>query len=195
MSYVGGGTPRLSGLVGPGEVHVYRLDPGCTASDPVCTQCVSASTYATTTQTLRNTIRVDPLTGRGVGSLRGSFRLANANQISPDLQPVTITLARGSSIQFTDTIAPGGFLASAERHRFTYRNPEGSVDGEIRTATFTVSADGLTVRYTIKTNEFSTASFTGAASAGIRIGDTCFVDPGDSCELEQRGFRSQVSCE
>lgn len=151
--------------------------------EPPCTEVVSSE------QTVRTTQRLKDEPGQDRLATRGRFTLPAGATVDLGAEDLVVTLTDGDGRLWRGVLAAGSLVSKKGGRRWVYTRPDGAGDGFER-AKLSIGRDGRTIRYSLSARGEQRALAAGTGSAGVRIGDTCLVDPSDACATK----KGQGSC-
>ncbi|HXJ34350.1 MAG TPA: MopE-related protein [Candidatus Eisenbacteria bacterium] len=155
-----------------------------------CVLCPAGATVSSSVMTKVTKVRLSASADRDKVQTTGTMILPVPFSIAPDVQDVTVRITDGVGYYYQTTIPAGHFLRSGSGRRFSFSDPTMQFGG-IRKAKFTLRGDGVTVKYSFKSQGLNEPPFNaGTGAATIQIGQICFGDPTDACLVYSTGSAS-----
>jgi hypothetical protein len=99
-------------------------------------------------------------------------------------QDVVVTLTDGDGRLWRGALAAGSLVSKRDGRLWSYARPEGGA-GDFERAKLELSRDGRTLRYALRATGDQRVLVAGPGSARLRIGDTCLLDPADTCTTKR----------
>ncbi|TFH23627.1 MAG: hypothetical protein E4H03_05730, partial [Myxococcales bacterium] len=182
----GGSIACVSDVTPEAEICGSGEDEDCdgTVDEPEdCVLCLPENTISLATQTRRNKIKLitSPLRDKFIA--KGTFFQPSAGFSQADEGDVVIRVTDELGV-FYEALLPAGTVSETKPGRkYEYKDSSKpyELDG-LRQLKMSLKSDLITTKYKIKAQDLDLPAFTGTASMmTIKIGDTCYVDPVDSC--------------
>ena len=159
-----------------------------------CQLCLPENTIDLSTQTKRNTIKLQTTPNRDKVIAKGTFFLPSAGEITADTDAVTLRVTDENGAFYEGTVPAGLFIKATNGRKFKYKDKTSPFEnGGLRQGKMSLKSDLITTKYTFKAQELELPVFTGPGSTvTVKIGDACYVDTADTCTTSASG--KSVKC-
>jgi N-acetylneuraminic acid mutarotase len=173
------------------EICFSALDEDCDgeideAAD--CQLCLPEDTIELATQNRRTTIKLSSSGGDKL-QVKGTFVMPTIGASAPDSEDMVVRVTDAAGPYFDASLPAQTLIPATNGRKFSYKDQTSPFDLDgVRQAKLALKGDLRSTQYTIKAQELTLPSFVGTtASVTIKIGDTCYVDPLDTCTAASSG--------
>jgi hypothetical protein len=159
---------------------------------PTTDLCADAIVVSLEDLTKTTKIKVQTKPDKGKVTLSGAFVQPAPGASEPDVEEVTFRVSDATGAYYEATIPVGAIERSSNERTFTFKD-KAPYEFGLKQAKFGLKSDQVTTKFKAQAASLNLPGFEGTTSSVIvRIGNTCYVDPGDSCKVNGAGTR--ITC-